>query len=103
MFKPIILWDLYEIKTKSSPITGVMLRGRVRKFCLDKNRNVLIENAEGIKNVVRFAVPSGEDISAIKEYLKSILPDVLIEQIKMNIKNPILSKLKVNLEDRYAL
>lgn len=103
MFKPIITWDIYEIKAKSSTLTKVMLRGRIRKFCLDNNRNVLVENAEDVENTVRFAVPSKEDISDIKKYLESILSDVSIEKIKMKIKNPVLSKMRVNLEDRYTL
>lgn len=103
MLKPLINWDVYEIKTKSSPITEVMLRGRVRKFCLENNRNLLIENAEDSKNIVRFAVPSGEDISDIKKYLEKILSDVFVEKIKSKIPNPVLSKIKVNLEDRYIL
>jgi len=103
MFKSIISWDIYEIKAKSSPITEAMLRGRIRKFCLDNNRNILVENAEDSENTVRFAVPFGEDIASIKKYLESIFFDLSIKKIKMKIKNPVLSKIKVNLEDRYTL
>ena len=103
MLKPLINWDIYEVKTKSSPITQVMLRGRIRKFCLESNRNVLVENAEDSENTVRFAVPSGEDVSNIKKYLEKILPDVYVEKIKTSIGNPVLSKIKVNLEERYNL
>ena len=103
MFKQIINWDIYEVKTKSSPIIEVMLRGRIRKLCLGDNRNVLVENAQDSENTVRFAVPSGEDVTNIKKYLKKILPDVIVEKIKDKIQNPILSKLKVNIEERYDL
>ena len=103
MFKEIIYWDIYEIKTKSTPVNGVMLRGRIRKFCLENNRNVLAENTLDIENAVRFAIPSGEDSSAITEYLNKILPDVSVDLVRENVPNPILSKLKVNIEDRYTL
>ena len=103
MPKSLIDWDIYEIKTKSSSITKVMLRGRIRKLGLESNQNVLVENVEDSENTVRFAVPSGEDISEIKEYLERILSDVSVEKIKKNIRNPVLSKIKVNLEERYTL
>ncbi len=96
-------WDIYEIRAESTPINNVMLRGRIRKFCLERNRNVLAENTQDIEKAVRFAIPFGEDPLDIKEYLKRILPDVTIELIRENIKNPVLSKLKVNMEDRYTL
>ena len=41
MYKEIIKWDIYEIKTKSTSINGVMLRGKIRKLCLENKRNVL--------------------------------------------------------------
>jgi len=103
MFKQLIEWDIYEIKTETTPINGVMLRGRIRKLCLNKERNVLVENTEDINESVRFAVPSGEDAAEILEYLHSIIPDVTIDKVLNNIPNPVLSKLKVNLEDRYTL
>ena len=99
----IIKWDIYEVKTERTLINGIMLRGRIRKFCLENNRNVLAENTQDIENSVRFAIPSGEDVSAIKEYLNKIIPDVSVELVRENIPNPVLSKLKVNIEDRYAL
>jgi|TARA_Y100000034_G_C6600741_1_gene261325 hypothetical protein len=103
MSMDLIKWDMYEIQTKTTPINGIMLRGRIRKFCLEKNRNVLAENTQDIEKSVRFAIPSGEDVSAIKDYLNKIISDVSVELIRENIPNPILSKLKVNIEDRYTL
>jgi hypothetical protein len=103
MTMELIKWDIYEIQTKTTPITGVMLRGRIRKFCLENNRNVLAENTKDIENSVRFAIPSGEDCSAIKKYLNKIIPNVSVELVRENIPNPVLSKLKVNIEDRYTL
>ncbi len=103
MYQELLKWDIYEIRTKSTPITGVMLRGRIRKFCLENKRNVLVENAQEIKGSVRFAIPSGEDPSMIQKYINKILSDASINLVEENIPNPVLSKLKVNVEDRYAL
>lgn len=99
----LIKWDVYEISSESTPLVGVMLRGRIRKLCLENNQNVLVENTGDVERRVRFAVPSGEDISLIEEYLKNIIPDVRINVIMENVANPILSKLKLNVEDRYSL
>ena len=93
MFKEVIGWDIYEIQAESTTINGVMLRGRIRKFCLEKNRNVLAENTQEIEKSVRFAVPTGEDPSDIKEYLVKLIQDVKIELVEEDIKNPVLSKL----------
>mgnify|MGYP001588851455 CR=1 FL=1 len=98
----VIKWDIYEI-TAASPITGVMLRGRIRKLCLKNNKNVLVENAKDIEGAVRFAIPAGEEVSMIITYLNKVLPDIKVEKVRESIPNPILSKLKVNLEDRYTL
>lgn len=103
MSMEIIYWDIYEIKTKTTPINGVMLRGRIRKFGLEKKRNVLAENTQDIERSVRFAIPCGEDASIIKEYLNKIIPDVSVELVRENIPNPVLSKLNVNIEHRYTL
>ena len=101
MTKPLMNWDIYEIISKSSPLTSIKLRGRVRVFSLKLKRNVLLENAEDMENRVRFAVPSGEDTSKIIEYLAEIVPDAKVVQVMKDIPNPILSKLKVNRIERY--
>ncbi len=103
MLKELIKWDIYEVTTEKTPINRVMLRGRIRKLCLKSNKNVLVENTQDIEKSVRFAIPSGEDVYIIKDYLNKIIPDVSIELVKTNIPNPVLSKLKVNIEDRYTL
>ena len=103
MYKEIIKWDIYEVQTESTPITRVMCRGRVRKFCLSNNRNVLVENTQDNEKSVRFAIPTGEDPSDIIFFLNKILSDVKIELVSENVPNPVLSKLKVNIEDRYTL
>lgn len=103
MSMKLIRWDIYEIQTKETPINGVMLRGRIRKFCLEKKRNVLVENTQDIEKSVRFAIPNGEDVFVIREFLNKIISDVSIELVRENIPNPVLSKLRVNIEDRYTL
>ena len=69
----VIKWDIYEVKTKETPINGVMLRGRIRKLCLVSNINVLVENTQDIEKSVRFAVIAKEDPSEIVDYLHKIL------------------------------
>ena len=103
MNKKLVSWDIYEIQTKETSINGVMLRGRIRKLCLELNRNVLVENTQDIEKSVRFAIPSKEDPVEIIDYLRKILPDVSVSLVLENTPNPILSKLKVNIEDRYSL
>lgn len=103
MNKKLFGWDIYEIKTKSTPINGVMLRGRIRKFCLEKGRNVLAENTQDIEKSVRFAIPVGDEPKEIVEYLHKILPDATVKLVLEKIPNPVLSKLKVNKEERYTL
>lgn len=81
MYKEILKWDIYEVQTGWNPITGVKFRGRVRKFCLEKWINVLVENAQGLERCVRFAVIAREDVSEIIEYLRKIVPDVKVELV----------------------
>ncbi len=99
----LIKWYIYEITTELASIQGVMFRGRIRKLCLNNNINVLVENDQDIENCVRFAIFSGEDPTLIKSYINKIVPDSKIELVSKNIQNPVLSKLKVNIADRYAL
>lgn len=99
---PIITWDIYQISSEA-PLTAVMLRGRIRKLCLEHERNVLVENTQDVEKGVRFAVPTGENISLISEYLMKIIPYIKIEMSKKGVPNPVLSKLQINLEERYTL
>jgi hypothetical protein len=98
-----LLWDIYEISSEEVSLQGVMLRGRIRKLSLEKNINILVENTEDINNGVRLALLTGEGVDPIQEYLESIIPDIQIRLILEAVKNPILSKLKVNQEGRYTL
>jgi len=80
-----------------------MFRGRVRKFCLEKERNVLVENSENGEEEVYFAIPTGEDPREIIQYIETIIPSANILLAMKAIPNPVLSKAKVNDETRYTL
>lgn len=99
----LFLWNIYEITTKNTEIHGVMLRGRIRKLGLEKGFNVLCENASDTQNCVRFAVLSTNDADIVTNYLQSIIPDVYITNTNLSVANPVLSKLKVNHEERYKI
>tara|TARA_Y100000310_G_C20477678_1_gene713188 strand:- start:566 stop:910 length:345 start_codon:yes stop_codon:yes gene_type:complete len=103
MDRELITWDIYEIGADSVPLNGVMLRGRIRKFCIENKRNVLVENTQDVENSVRFAIPSGEDPTSVKDYIIKILPEAKVVLVREDVLNPVLSKLKVNIEDRYKL
>ena len=97
-----IRWDIYEI-TSSTPIHGVMLRGRIRKFAIEKNQTCMVENASDKENTVRFAVITEEDSEAITGFIKTLAEGISVEKIEGSIKNPVLSKMKVNDESRYKI
>ena len=99
----LIKWNIYEISAQQSSLNGVMLRGRIRKFGLERAMNVLAENAEDLENGVRFATTSPEDAQQVSEYVLSIIGDANVQLVSEQVVNPVLSKLKVNLADRYTL
>jgi len=103
MSRELIIWDVYEITADSVALNGVMFRGRIRKFCIENKINVLVENTQDIENSVRFAILSGEDSLPIKNYITKILPEAKVELVREKLLNPVLSKLKVNIEGRYTL
>lgn len=98
-----LLWDIYEISSQNSPLRGVMLRGRIRKFGVEQGINLLVENTEDTPSGVRFGVLGDQDASAVKGYIKSIIDGARIASVAKQIPNPVLSKLKVNIESRYTL
>ena len=103
MAEKLFYWDIYSITTKNTEVHGVMLRGRIRKLGLENGFNVLCENATDAENCVRFAVLNAEDAAKVFEYLRGIIADVQISSVQQQVVNPVLSKLKVNEEDRYTL
>lgn len=98
-----MLWNVFEASSEKSSLNGVMLRGRIRKLGIEKNFNVLAENTEDTSNGVRFAVLNKQDKEIVSDYLRSIIDDVKITVVRENCPNPVLSKLKVNIESRYNL
>lgn len=99
----VLSWNIYQITTEKTEIHGVMLRGRIRKLGLEQGFNALCENATDEEKCVRFAVLHKEDAKSIEDYLKRIIPDVTVELVAEGVSNPVLSKLKVNKEERYTL
>lgn len=80
-----------------------MLRGRIRKFGLHNEIDVLAENTEDKANCVRFAVTNRENETIVSSYVKTIISDAVVSEVSSDIANPVLSKLKVNQQDRYTL
>ncbi len=100
----ILKWYIYEISSKEI-MQGVKFRGRIRKFGLLNNINVLAENVskKDGNNKVRFAVLNKEDTEKVINFVKSIFPSAKVHLILSDIKNPVLSKLQVNKEERYQI
>ena len=99
----LLKWDIYEIEANESPLNGVSLRGRVRKFGLEKSINVLVENTQDTENGVRFAVLSDSDAQLVSGYIKKIIPGATIKLSMKSVSNPVLSKLRTNNPDRYNI
>ncbi len=102
MQNTLIYWDMYEIQS-TQEIHGVKLRGRIRKYSIQIDKTLIVENATDSPNTVRFVVKHGDDITQITTFLKEILEDVTVRKVLEKVQNPILSKLKVNDEQRYKL
>lgn len=96
-------WNVYEIAAQESSLNGVMLRGRIRKFGIENSINVLAENTEDVDNGVRFATLDADNAERVSEYVQSIIGDATVSLVFEGIANPVLSKNKVNDEDRYTL
>lgn len=101
-------WTIYTLWTVSSTenLIGVMLRGRIRKFGIENNIDILAENGEDNKECVRIALlteSANSTLPLVKEYLLKIIPSIKVTQEITGIPNPILSKLKCNDESRYEL
>ncbi len=97
------IWNIYEIVTESTSIHGIMLRGRIRKFALENQIELLTENATDKNNCVRFALVNNDKLNLVNDFIKDIVPDAIIILILESISNPVLSKLKVNKEERYSI
>ena len=96
-------WNIYEISSQTQKLHGVKLRGRIRKFANQSQINLLVENAIDKDNIVRFALLTEKDPTQIISFLQSIEVGIEIKQVESAILNPVLSKLKVNLDNRYEI
>lgn len=99
----LLSWDIYDISAAESSLNGVMLRGRIRKYGIEQQINVLAENTEDRENGVRFAVLESSHADMIGAYVLTIIPDASITLFESGVQNPVLSKTKVNIADRYSL
>jgi len=104
MDKELLTWNIYEISSDEK-LHGIKFRGRIRKFGLVNGINVLAENAshKDGDNKVRFAVLNEEDANKVTEFIKSVFPEAKIELILSNVKNPVISRLIINKEERYTI
>lgn len=106
--RKLFTWKIYEVTSKND-LQGVKFRGRLRKYAISEEINLLVENDEINKNCVRFAVLD-ENFGAtqitdelIKNFIKEkIDKDAHITFIE-SVQNPVLSKLKVNDTERYKI
>jgi len=101
--KTLLSWYLYDVTSEDSSLNGVMLRGRIRKLGIERGFNVLAENTEDRENGVRFAVLDVQHAQIIADYLSGLSQEIKTALVKSEVKNPVLSKLKVNDADRYVL
>ena len=95
----LLCWDIYEIRASTS-LQGMMLRGRLRKFANQQQINFLVENDED-GEMVRFAIITDTDPASLIGYVQTLVPGTEVKRVRENIPNPVLSKLKVNLDERY--
>lgn len=94
-------WDIYEISSVAHNLVGVKCRGRIRKYALEQQIDLLVENASDVKGAVRFALLAGTSVSSIEEYVCSLFSDATITKVVSDVANPVLSKLKINVTERY--
>lgn len=95
-------WLVYDVTATEAQLNGVQLRGRTRKFAIENDINLLIENTEDRLNAVRFAVLNRDDARIITEYIESIAADAQVTLTKDNVANPVLSKITVNDQNKYT-
>jgi hypothetical protein len=96
-------WHVYDVTATKSALNGVQLRGRTRKFAIERGINMLMENTEDMSNAVRFAVLNEHDARVVTEYIQSIVEDAQVGLAKENVHNPVLSKITVNNPDKYTI
>lgn len=103
MSEKLLLWNIYEIANDNQSLNGVMLRGRIRKLGIENGFNVLAENTTDAENGVRFAVLDDADAETVSDYVGSIIGECIIKLVSKSVPNPVLSKMQVNISERYTL
>ena len=103
MNENLIKWYIYDVTATQSALNGVQMRGRTRKYAVENNINLLIENTEDISNAVRFAVLNENDANAIIDYIHSVAEDAEVVLTREDVPNPVLSKITVNNLDKYTI
>lgn len=86
----LLYWDVYQITCADQSLTGVKLRGTLRKYALEHGRNLLTENASDADNCVRFSVLAGEDANEIVSHLRTIVPTADVSMVLTAVPNPVL-------------
>jgi hypothetical protein len=99
----LLSWNIYEIESTGAVLHGIKLRGRIRKFTIEKGITCLVENASDKENTVRFAVITGADPEEIFDFVKTLLSSSTITMVLEKVPNPVLSKIKVNDVSRYSI
>ena len=99
----ILHWEFYEIRSPKVLLHGIKLRGRIRKFTIEKEITCLMENASDEENVLRFALLADSDPQLVFEFIKGLKFEVVISDSLKDVPNPVLSKLKVNDLTRYEV
>ena len=98
-----LIWDVYEIRSKTDALHGVSLRGRIRKCTIEKGIVCLAENASDEANVVRFALLNTTEPKPIIDFIYTLFPNAVVSKVLEAVENPVLSKVKVNDVSRYSL
>jgi len=62
-----------------------------------------MENASDKENVVRFALLENTHLEQVTAFIKTQMPEAQVSPSLQNVKNPVLSKLKVNDTSRYEI
>jgi hypothetical protein len=96
-----LYWDIYEISSLKHALVGVKCRGRIRKYALENDIDLLAENASDVRGRVRFAILTGTDPQLIEEHIRTFFDDAMIHKVAAKVPNPVLSKLHINITERY--
>ena len=103
MSETLLKWDIYEITTDGELVNGIKLRGRIRKLGIAHEFNVLVENTADTENGIRFAVLDKEHAEKVADFVHSVISGAHITLVSESVPNPVLSKIKVNMEHRYEI